>query len=67
MMRNISDKVLEKIKTHILYSVTFSEIGAFYEIVWKNFVEWSRPEMTICGMRIACWIPKATNTHIQVL
>ena len=26
-------------------------------------VEWGRPQMTIWRMRVACWIPKATNTH----
>jgi hypothetical protein len=26
-------------------------------------VEWGRPQMTIWCMRIACWIPNATNTH----
>jgi len=31
--------------------------------MWKNTVEPDRPEMTIWRMRIACWIPKATNTH----
>ena len=27
-------------------------------------VERVRPQMTILRMRIACWIPKATNTHL---
>jgi len=27
----------------------------------KNDVEWGSPQMTI--WRIACWVPKATNTH----
>jgi len=31
--------------------------------MWKNVVEWGRPQMTIWRMRIACWIPKATNAH----
>ena len=31
----------------------------------KNFVEQSRPRMTIWRMRIACRITKATNTHTQ--
>jgi len=31
--------------------------------MWKNNVEPDRPQMTIWGMRIACWILKATNTH----
>jgi hypothetical protein len=31
-----------------------------YEVAWKNIVESVRPEMTV--RRIACCIPKATNT-----
>jgi len=38
-MRNVSDKILRKIKTHILYSTTFFENRAIYEIMWKNIVE----------------------------
>jgi hypothetical protein len=33
--------------------------------MWKNIVERGRPQMAIWRMRIACWIPKATNTHLQ--
>ena len=33
--------------------------------MWKNVVERSRPQMTIWRTRIACWIPKATNTHSE--
>jgi hypothetical protein len=39
--------VVEKIKTHILYSITFSENHAVYEIMWKNMVQPDRPQMTI--------------------
>ena len=35
---------------------------AVYEITWKNIVEPGRTQMTIWHIRIACWIPKATNT-----
>jgi hypothetical protein len=28
-------------------------------------VERGRPQMAIWRMRIACWIPEATNTHSQ--
>jgi len=28
--------------------------------------ETDRPQMTIWRMRIACWIPKTTNTHISI-
>jgi hypothetical protein len=31
--------------------------------MWKNLVEWVKPQMTMWRMHIACWIPKATNTH----
>ena len=34
---------------------------AVYEIMWKDIAGAGRPQMTICCMRIACWIPKATN------
>jgi len=37
----------------------------FYEIMWKNIVEPDRLQMTIWRTRIACWIPKAINTHSQ--
>jgi len=68
-MRNVSDKFVQKIKTQILCSITFffffSEIRAVCEIMWKNIVQPDRPHMTIWRMRIACWIPKATNTHSE--
>ena len=67
-MRNVSDTIFEKIKTHILYSVTFfllSENRAVYEIMWENIVEHDRPQMTIWRMRIAFWIPKATKTNSE--
>jgi hypothetical protein len=31
-------------------------------MMWKNVVEAERSQMTIWQMRIACWIPEATNT-----
>jgi len=33
--------------------------------IWKNNVESGRPQMTIWCMHIACWVPKATDTHSQ--
>ena len=55
--------VVEKIKTHIFYSVTFFEYRVVYEIMWKNNLEAGRPQMAVCCMCIACWISEATNTH----
>jgi len=63
-MKNISGKIVEKIKTHILCSIFFPpEKRAVHEIMQKNMVERGRPQMTIWRMRFACWIPKATHTH----
>jgi len=31
----------------------------------KNIAELDRPHMTIWRMRIACWVPKATNTRSE--
>ena len=56
-------KVVEKIKTHILCSVTFFENRDVYEIIWKIFVQSGSLQMTIWRMRIARCISKATNTH----
>jgi hypothetical protein len=36
-MRNVSETVLEEVKTHILCSIIFSENRAVYEIMWKNW------------------------------
>jgi hypothetical protein len=46
-MRNISDKVVEKIKPHFLLSISFSEKPAVYKTVWKNTAAPDRPRMAI--------------------
>jgi len=57
-------KVVEKIKTHFVFGkFFFFENRAVYEIMLKNIVVRDTPQTTIWCMRIACWIPKATNTH----
>jgi len=59
-------KVVEKIITHILRSVTlFSKNRTVYEIMWKNVLGPNRPQMVICRIRVACWILKGTNTHSE--
>jgi len=55
-------KKLPRILRHILCSGCFFEIHVMCEIMLKNLVQPDRPQMTIWHMRIACWIPKATNT-----
>jgi hypothetical protein len=44
-MRNVSDKVVEKIKTQFVFHKFFSETRAVYEIMWKNILP-DRPQMT---------------------
>jgi hypothetical protein len=55
----------ENQNTHFMFSNFFFENRAVYEIMWKNIVEWGRLQMTIWRICIACWIPKATNTHLE--
>ena len=65
-MRNVSDESCrENQNTHFVFSNFFYENRGVYEIMWNNLVERGRPQMTIWRMRIACWIPKATNTHTE--
>ena len=52
-------KVVEKIKTHILYSATFSDNRAVYEIMSKKLVEPERPQMTMAHKH--CMPDKATR------
>jgi len=66
-MRNVSDTTCrENQNTRTVFSKLF-ENRTVNEIMWKNIVERGRTQMTIWRMRIACWIPKATNTHTQVV
>jgi len=33
--------------------------------MWKRIVQPARPQTKMWRMRIACWIPKVTNTHSE--
>jgi hypothetical protein len=48
-----------------MFSNFLSENRAVYEIMWKIIAETDSPQMVILRMRIAFWIPKATNTQSQ--
>ena len=66
-MRNVSDKIVEKMKAHILCSITFFfENYAFYEAIWKDIVERDRPHMKIRRMRIACYITKGYKHTLRL-
>ena len=56
-------KDVEKIKTHILYSISFFEKKSAVKEMWKNILDPDRSQMTIWNIRIACWLPRATNAQ----
>jgi len=56
--------VRENQSTHFINNFLIFENHAIVEIMWKYVVEWGGPQMTIWRIRIACWVPKATNTHL---
>ena len=43
----------------------FFENCAVYETVWEIIVERGGPRVTIRRMLVACWVPKAANTHSE--
>jgi len=57
-------KVVEKFKKKTLPSITFFLNRVSYEKLWKNLVEWGRPQKIRC-VHTACWIPKAAISHTQ--
>ena len=48
-----------------MFSNIFLKNHAVCEVMWRNIVELGRSQMTIWCMCIACWITKATNTHLE--
>ena len=60
-------KVVKKIKTRILCSVTlFFENRAVYEVMWKNFEQPGRQQMTIRRMRICMLDTKGYKHTIRI-
>jgi hypothetical protein len=57
----LQTKVVKKIKTPILFSITFLK-NTIYEMMWKNTEEPGKPQVTIWCICTTCWIPKATYT-----
>jgi hypothetical protein len=58
-------KVAEKIKMHILFSVTFFfENRAVYHVMWKNTIQPGSPQKTIWRLRVNAEYPGLhTHTH----
>jgi hypothetical protein len=68
-MRNISDKPCRENENTVYVQRRFPANRAICEITWKSFVEAGQATVDIIieSMRIACWIPEATNTHSEHL
>jgi hypothetical protein len=63
-MRNASDENgKQNLNTYSVFNNPFFEKRAVYEIMWKTIVELDWQHITKWRMGIACWIPKAINTH----
>jgi hypothetical protein len=63
-------KVVEKIKPHVLCSITPPPSPRKECCLWDNVEKYCRAGQATDGniirrMRIACWIPKATNAHSE--
>ena len=53
---------VQKIKTHFKFKNFFFKSCRLWNM-YKNIVEPDWPQVTTWRVRIACWIPKETNTH----
>jgi len=67
-MKNVSViNFRENQNPYFVFNIFFKENRAIYEIMWKNILEPDEPYMTIWRIRIACCVPKSTNTHSDYL
>jgi hypothetical protein len=63
-MRNVSNKHCSgNQNTRFCSQELLPKIVPVLRYCGKNIVEPGKPQMTKWRMRIACWIPRATNTH----
>ena len=58
-------KVVEKIKTHFMSSITFSRKSCHLWDMWRNMVEPDRPQTTMWGLRFAYSIPTAADPQSE--
>ena len=66
-MRTVSDRFVEKMKTHLLYSRTsFSgKLSRLWDVEKYGRGRQATDSNIIQRMRIACWMTKATDTHSE--
>jgi hypothetical protein len=68
ILRNVLETSLEKIKTHILWPITFFPHKSFR--LWNNVDKHCKTRQAtddniIRRMRFACWITKVTDTYSE--
>jgi hypothetical protein len=61
--KNVSGKRCKENQNTHLMSCDFFKNHSVDNIMWKIIVELGMSQMAIWPIPIACWIPKATNTH----
>ena len=66
-MRSTSGRNCIENQTYFLCSITFFRKSCSFWSNVENILEPGRPQMTIWSMRIACWIPKATETQNMLI
>jgi hypothetical protein len=63
-MGNVSGEICrENQNTHFVFNNIIFFKSWFCEIMWENILEPGRTQMISWRVRIACWIPKSTNTQ----
>jgi hypothetical protein len=63
-MRNISDKSCrENQNAHFVFNKSFLKSFLYERKRLKGIAEEGRPQIIKWRMRVACWIPKATNAY----
>jgi hypothetical protein len=60
-------EIVQNIKTHILYSTTFTGGRAIYEIMWKNVVEPDRDGMLFILMHIPFTLYYIKSGHLDII
>ena len=60
--KTFQTNVVEKIKTHILYSIISPENCDVWEVMWKNMVQPDGPQMTVYGAEEMQWYTLMIHT-----
>jgi hypothetical protein len=67
-MKSISDKIAEKLETHILCSVTFYfDNRSVCGRIWINIVEWGQATNDKMALALTCCIPIRWQIQTQIV